>query len=260
LPLLWKISSDHSTADSYILGTMHIQPKGNPNWKDAFIPYLAQCESFATEFDLETVDENLIAEHALLPDNQTLADYIPLKKIAKLEKIFIKAAGLPIRGLMRTKPLFITNMLTEKILTEDLTVAMDSELYQLAKQMGKDCSGIETFPEQLAILNKIPIEYQAKNLIKIGKNIGQFRKSLKKMFALYEEGNIQKLHKVTRKGIGPIRKMMLYQRNELMTDRFFKKIQEKSIFCAIGAGHLGGKQGVLRLLKKKGLTVKPVIG
>ena len=52
---------------------------------------------------------------------------------------------------------------------------------------------------------------------------------------------------------------MLYQRNVVMTDRFFKIIQEKSIFCAIGAGHLGGKQGVLRLLKQRGLTVKEVV-
>lgn len=258
LPLFWKITHKDLPTPSYLLGTMHIQPKGNPNWKDAFLPYMEQCAGFATEFDLEEVDAQVIAEYSFLPNNQTLADYISPKKIKKLEKIFLKAAGLPIGGLLRTKPLFIANMLTEKILTEDHSVSMDSELYQLAKQLGKDCSGIETFAEQLEILQKIPIEYQVKNLLKIGKNISQFRKNLKKMFAIYEEGDVQKLHKVTRKGIGSIRKLMLYQRNELMAYRIFKKIQEKSIFCAIGAGHLGGKQGVLRLLKKRGLRVKPV--
>ncbi len=237
---------------------MHIQPKGNPNWIAAYIDVLDKCAGFATEFDLEDADPALIALHAQLPNNQTLSDFIAPKKIAKLERIFLKAAGLPLGGLLRTKPLFITNLLTEKILTEDNSVAMDSELYRLAKEMGKDCMGIETFEEQLIVLNKIPLDYQIKSLLKVGKNIGQFRKGLKQMYTVYESGDVQKIHKMAKKGIGGLRKMMLYQRNTVMADRIFKKIQEKSIFCAIGAGHLGGKQGVLRLLKKEGLTVKEV--
>ena len=157
------------------------------------------------------------------------------------------------------RPLFITNLLTEKILTDDNSVAMDSELYQLAQTLGKECTGIETFAEQLAILEQIPLAYQVKSLLKIGKNIKQFRKGLKKMFIIYESQDVQKIHKIAKKGAGKMRKIMLYQRNELMVERFSEKIYKKSIFCAIGAGHLGGKQGVLRLLKQKGLIVKPVI-
>ena len=235
---------------------MHIQPKGNPDWINPYAEVLTKCEGFATEFDLEDADPAMIALHAQLPNNQTLIDFISPKKLDKLERIFLKAAGLPLRGLLRTKPLFITNLLTEKILTEDNSIAMDSELYQLAKEMGKDCLGIETFEEQLGVLNKIPLTYQIKSLLRIGKNIGQFRKGLKRMYTVYESGDIQKIHKMAKKGIGSLRKMMLYQRNTLMADRIFKIIQEKSIFCAIGAGHLGGKQGVLRLLKQQGLLVK----
>ena len=238
---------------------MHIQPKGNPNWINPYIELLDKCEDFATEFDLGEANPVLIAQHAKLPDNRSLTDFITPKKLIKLERIFLKTAGLPIGGLLRTKPLFITNLLTEKILTEDNSVAMDSELYQLAKEMDKECMGIETFEEQLMVLNKIPLEYQVKSLLKIGRNISQFKKGLKRMYTVYESGDVQKIHKMAKKGIGGLRKLMLYQRNVVMTDRFFKIIQEKSIFCAIGAGHLGGKQGVLRLLKQRGLTVKEVV-
>jgi len=237
---------------------MHIQPKKNPGWITAFEPYLASCDSFATEFNLEEVDNNLIAQYAQIPNNQSLTDFIPPKKIVKLERIFLKSAGLPLRGLLQTKPLFITNLLTEKILTDDNSIAMDSELYQLAKQLDKECTGIETFAEQLAILEKIPMAYQVQSLLKIGKNIKQFRKGLKRMFSIYESGDVQKIHKIAKKGAGSMRKLMLYRRNTIMADRFSEKIYKKSIFCAIGAGHLGGKQGVLRLLKLKGLVVQPV--
>lgn len=238
---------------------MHIQPKKNPDWIAAFEPYLASCDSFATEFNLAEVDTNLIAKYAKIPNNQSLTDFIRPKKMAKLERIFLKSAGLPLRGLLQTKPLFITNLLTEKILTDDNSIAMDSELYELAKRLDKECTGIETFAEQLVVLNKIPMAYQVQSLLKIGKNINQFRKGLKQMFRIYESRDVQRIHKIAKKGAGSMRKLMLYRRNELMADRIFEKIYKKSIFCAIGAGHLGGKQGVLRLLKKKGLIVKPVI-
>lgn len=238
---------------------MHIQPKKHPDWIAPFESYVDACASFATEFDLADVDTHLISEYAKIPNGQSLADFIRPQKIEKLERIFLKSAGLPLRGLLHTKPLFITNLLTEKILTEDNSIAMDSELYQLAQQLGKECKGIETFAEQLEVLNKIPMEYQVKSLLKIGKNIQQFRKGLKRMFTVYESGNVQKIHKIAKKGAGSMRKLMLYRRNEIMADRFFEEIYKKSIFCAIGAGHLGGKQGVLRLLKQKGLVVKPVL-
>ena len=32
--------------------------------------------------------------------------------------------------------------------------------------------------------------------------------------------------------------------------------KEKSTFYAVGAGHLGGENGVLELLKKQGYTIK----
>jgi uncharacterized protein YbaP (TraB family) len=37
-----------------------------------------------------------------------------------------------------------------------------------------------------------------------------------------------------------------------------KKMATSSTFFAVGAGHLGGSQGVIRLLKKEGYEVTPV--
>ena len=65
---------------------MHIQPKKNPDWIAAFEPYLASCDSFATEFNLAEVDTNLIAKYAKIPNNQSLTDFIRPKKMAKLER------------------------------------------------------------------------------------------------------------------------------------------------------------------------------
>lgn len=237
---------------------MHLQPNANSDWTTTLLPFLEKCAVFATEFDLADADPTLLAQYSRLPDRQQLSDFIALKKLVKLEGILFKSTGLRLTHFSTLKPLFITNLLTEKILADDHSIAMDRILYQMAMDLNKDCTGIETFAEQLAILNKIPLEDQVKSLLKIGKNIGRFRKNLQKMLAVYQRGDVQAIHRMARKGTGKLRKLMLYQRNELMSNRIFKKIEEKAIFCAIGAGHLGGKRGVLRLLKHKGLIVQPV--
>jgi uncharacterized protein YbaP (TraB family) len=43
-----------------------------------------------------------------------------------------------------------------------------------------------------------------------------------------------------------------------MAERIIKLSADQSLFTAIGAGHLAGKKGVLRLLKKAGLKVVPI--
>ncbi len=252
------MSSPKLSRISYLLGTMHIKLEKDKNWTVSIVEKIKECQAFATEFDLSQAKPEAIQQFSLLPEGQLISDLISPKKLRKLEQIFIKSAGLPIRSLLRFKPLFIQNLLTEKILSEAQTVSMDSELWEITAQMGKELEGIETFEEQLAVLNKIPLKYQVKSLILSGKNIGKFRKSLLKMTHIYETGDVQKIHKIAQKGIGGIRKLIIYDRNELMANRIFEKIQEKAIFCAIGAGHLGGKKGVLRLLKHKGLILQPI--
>ena len=135
---------------------------------------------------------------------------------------------------------------------------MDRDLWNVAEKKGKVLSGIETFEEQLQILKKIPIEYQIKNLLSIAQKLSAYKKQLLNMAVTYETGDIQKLSKLSKKGLGSIRKFMIQDRNHVMADRIYAKVRENSLFCAIGVGHLAGKEGVLRLLKAKGLNIKPI--
>ena len=256
----WRLSGANIHGISYLLGTMHLKPPSEkPSWQAPFLNYIDLCQVFATEFSLDEVDPVLLRKFSLLPDNQLLSDYLTEKKIKKLEKVLLKSLGLPLRSLLRMQPLMVINLISEQILAEYHPISMDNELWQAALKKGKRLEGIETFEEQLQILKKIPIEYQVKSLVSIVKNISQYRKKLLHIAKVYDTGDIQQLYKVSKQGMGSIRKLMLIDRNHIMADRIFEKIQQNSMFCAIGAGHLAGKEGVLRLLKKKGVTVKPIL-
>ena len=154
--------------------------------------------------------------------------------------------------------MFINNLIGERLLSKDQDEELDSFLWTFAKNKNKTLLGIDTWQEQLATLQKLTLEYQIKGLMDIGKNAKKYRRTLQKSIADYVAGDFQKLFQGAKKGAGDKRKILLYQRNEIMATRIAAISQEQRIFAAIGAGHLGGGKGVLRLLKKRGFTIKPI--
>lgn len=78
------------------------------------------------------------------------------------------------------------------------------------------------------------------------------------MFEYYKNGQITKLYKASKKSMGELRGLMIYERNEKMTQVLIDLMNEGSTFCSVGAAHLGGGKGMLRLLKNNGYKVKPI--
>lgn len=255
--LLWKISGKTLPGTSYIFGTMHVGDERAFHFENKAKEKILECDAFALEFNLDSAETNLTGDAMSLPDGLTLESMIRPKKFEKISKRFIRMTGLDIRMFNRSIPMQITNLMAGKILSEDRMISLDETLFQFAKQEGKFLLGIETFEEQLEIMKKIPIDRQLQSMLKAFKSLKQFRKQVLKMTEWYEKSDIQQLYKSTKKSTGKERKLLLYDRNEIMANRIAKMMKEQSIFCAIGAAHLAGKKGVLRLIKKQGFTVKP---
>jgi uncharacterized protein YbaP (TraB family) len=50
----------------------------------------------------------------------------------------------------------------------------------------------------------------------------------------------------------------LSKRNQNWVPKIKESISSKKCFIAVGAGHLGGPNGLIRLLQKEGYTLTPV--
>ena len=103
------------------------------------------------------------------------------------------------------------------------------------------------------------MDYQIKGLLQIGKNPKKYRQALAKSITTYIKQDFQNLYQSSKKGAGDKRKVLLYNRNKIMAERIAQYIEKQSLFAAIGAGHLGGGKGVLRLLKQKGFKLSPIL-
>lgn len=257
--LLWQISGNNLPGTSYVFGTMHVKDERAFSLIESLKKAIDTCDAFATEFNLKEVESGVEPNAMDLPDDQLLTDFISEKKYQRMRKMFIKYFEFDIEVLKSAMPLIITNALSSQTLMTDREVNLDQYLWQYAEDREKITLGIETFAEQLQILHAIPLDYQFKALSDIAKNISGFSKQHQKMTELYEKQDIRQLYQSTKKGIGSARKILLYNRNAIMAERIERMAQEQTLFSAIGAAHLAGKKGVLKLLKDAGLTVKPVV-
>jgi len=256
--LLWEIEHKQLEHPSFVFGTMHVRDQRAFKYKELVESKILECDAFAAEMNLDEVNHLSMANSMDLPDGQLLSDLIKPKAYSKIDKIFKKMVGVPLIHFDNSQPLLISNIITERLLSSDMPLSLDATLHQFASQNNKITLGIESFEEQLKILSKISIEFQIKSLIWMSKNFKQFRKQLLKMTTDYETSDIQKLYIASKKNAKGLRKVLLYDRNKIMAKRIAAMAKEQSIFVAIGAGHLGGEKGVLKLLKNEGFKTKPV--
>ena len=258
--LVWQITPQNTEGgqnSSYVLGTMHVRDARAFQFEHLFYEKILNCEAFATEFNLDDI-QNQTDFTLALPNDLQLHNVIKPKTFAKISRVVEQKMGLPLVHFSSLKPIIVTNMLTESVLSSDRLMSLDETLWRFAAENGRLLRGIETFEEQVEILNKMSLEEQIKGLKDLASNFSKFRKQLLNMTRLIEQADILKLYKVAKKTAKGNRRLLLYDRNHIMAERIADMTKEMTLCVAIGAGHLAGQKGVLNLLKKKGFEVKPV--
>lgn len=257
--LLWRISGEDLPGVSYIFGTMHVKDARVFQRLEQVYAAMEQCDAFAAEFDLQDAGDGIDPRLFTLPKGLSLEELLPAKKYHKLRRILQKTLQINIDLLKFNRPLLLSNLIEERLLVSNMPYSLDEHLWQYAQRIGKQQFGIETLHEQLKILQQISLAHQIQGLISTMRNFSRYRRHLLKMAQWYEQGDIYKLYQGTRRGTHGLRKLLLYDRNVLMANRIARLIQEQTTFCAIGAAHLAGQKGVLRLLKLKGFRLEPLV-
>ena len=256
--LLWQFRKDNESRTHYILGTMHVSSE------EAYTPvsiakhYMELCHTYVGEMDLNDPELSNIGDYFINQDGLVLEDIIGDKKYKKYSKIISKAFDIDLDRIAHYKPLVISNMIAESIITKKYDVALDHFLWEYAQAIGMEMKGLESANDQFEIMKSIPMESQLKGVRSCVKNVKTFRKKVLKMSDLYAQGELTELYKSAKKSMGELRKLMIYDRNANMTEKLIELTANGATFSAVGAAHLGGSKGMLRGLKRAGFKVKPI--
>ncbi len=256
--LLWKLEGEDLSAPSYLFGTMHVRDRRAFQKLDRVYEAIGECEGFAAEFHLDDAGQGIESTIMQLPDSQSISGFFPKKKFEKYRTVLFKSTGIDLAQFEHMLPFMVVNFATERLLQQEMPEPLDLHLWGFAKSAGKSLHGIETFLEQMEVLKKITVEDQLKMLSGLCLNIGKFRHYLLRLTELYEASELQLLYKLVKKNSKGMRHLMLYHRNEVMAERIGALVRQQQVFAAIGAAHLGGGKGVLRLLKQHGIAAKPI--
>ena len=243
---------------SYLFGSMHVRDQRAFQGMEKVHSCIEACEALALEIDLSQDHEWTDPALLQFPDGGSLRDHLRPHIFERLRKSILKAFQIDLNFFGPFIPLALVEIISERIMQSDHPTFLDAYLCDYATQLGKTTLGLETRDSQQALLLRIPMEAQLKMLLEIGRNPHHYRSLLNHMTQLYQKGDLRALHKVSRKSAGGLRKWMLFDRNRVMANRIYSFMQSQSLFCAVGAAHLWGGKGVLRLLKQQGVKVKAI--
>lgn len=258
--LHWEISGKGLTKKSFLYGTMHVNEKISYHLSDAFYNDLLSADIVANESDPETwIDVYKLVKENNITDSS--------------KKFYSKFYLNPIeRESINTLFYFNGNALFANILsgsndeTADFqeNTVLDTFIYQTGRKYKKKCVGLEDAKESILSILKLKDyrdtdkEAEANRLI-AAKAFLKDRNLNSVMNDCYREKNITLLDSLYKLSYSKhIHDVLIVKRNEIMAESIDSLVKKGSLFAAVGAAHLAGKQGIIQLLRNKGYTVTPV--
>ncbi|HOY31675.1 MAG TPA: TraB/GumN family protein [Bacteroidales bacterium] len=262
--LLWQVSGNGLSQNSYIFGTIHMIKKQDFFISDVVKEKLSGCQSFITEIDMNIpITQQLeIAKKMYLPEGKTLKDYLTEDEFQRFRSIMIDTLQIKkqkFEKYIRLKPFFLSAVVSKHIAGK--VKAYERELYKIAKNKGIPSDGLESFDLQFSLVDAQPLDEQAKSLVTELNDYKKAKQQLDDMIAAYKQQDLDKLYEYVVKEAGydsEFSENFIFKRNQAWILLIEEKIKNRSCFIAVGSAHLPGSNGVLNLLEQKGYTITAI--
>jgi len=256
--LLWKISGKGLEKASYLFGTIHATCDASldENVKMA----MKNTSQLYLEIDIDdpSMQSSMMAQ-INMKDNTKVSDLVSKKDFVIVDKFIQVNVGVPLQTLNTVKPFFISAMLLPKLLDCPMQ-SIEEELIKISTAQNEETFGLETIEQQIEIFDAIPYKDQVEELVKMAKdNMQKDKEEFQQLLEIYKSKDINAMLENTENE--------LYSKfdNELLTNRnqnwipiIQKIVTSKATFIGVGAAHLAGENGVIKLLRKQGYKVEAV--
>ncbi|MFN8295901.1 MAG: TraB/GumN family protein [Chitinophagales bacterium] len=260
--LLWQISGNGLIKPSYLYGTIHIISRNDFFLGKNVSKKLTKSEELIMETDLNKMDIVALTKLSTLDSGKIIKDYMSDSNYTILQSFMEDSIGIKKNTFeqfyAKLKPFYLEQLIFFTYLGQEKE-SYEEVFKKVAEDKKIPQTGLETFEEQLLFLEEIPLDLQLKSIVKTIKNYSSETKKLDELIKDYKEQNLSSLTKAFEEDEDPIWKdKLLNKRNNNWIPKLNTLLQLKSCFIAVGAGHLGGENGLINLLRKQGYTVEPV--
>lgn len=268
--LLWKISGNGLKHPSYLFGTHHLIPLQFLDSVPGLYKAFNSSETIVGEMVLSNMDASAkIQQAAIMPNHIKMSDLLNDEEYKMIDIELKSVLKMGLKELSIMNPSLILT-LYELEMYKTLTgykdeTQSDSYFQLVATEKGRKVIGLETIDQQIKVLfGNGSLERQADLLVETIQKKDSILNEMQTLNKLYKLGKIEKLITLSKQK-GSITdfsdeeySVLVDNRNTDWMIKLPTLLHNSSCFIAVGALHLGGEKGLIKLLEKQGYKVKAI--
>ncbi|MDR3653245.1 MAG: TraB/GumN family protein [Paludibacter sp.] len=266
--LLWEVTGNGLKHPSYLFGTHHFISIQFLDSIPGLYKAFNECDAVIGEIVFNNIDAtSQIQKAAIMPKHTKIEDLLNAEeyKIADTELKSVLKFGLKDVSIMN--PSLILNMYEMEIYKKKTGFSdnhqSDSFFQLVASEKDKNVIGLEDVNQQIAVLfGNGSLEQQADHLVEIIQHKDSVINEMILQNKLYKAGKIDELQEQAKSNTTGMTTTeyakLIEDRNADWVAKLHDYFKQSPCFVAVDAIHLGGKNGLIKLLEKDGYKVKAV--
>ena len=276
--ILYRISGNGLESPSYIVGTYHLAPASFADSIPGMSEAIENTQQVCGELDMMDAfkPENAarLLQSQMLPEGVTLSSLLTAEQLSRLNALLLDVLGMNLEDeafaaqIEKMKPVALSTTLSlttymKKAQSFNPMELLDNYFQTLALQSGKSVKGFETVDFQMEVLYGGELQKQVDDLMCMVDHFEESTALVDRITDAYFSQNFQQLEAVFEEDMdGPCaatpeeEAALLDNRNHNWIKLMPDMMAEKPTLFVVGAGHLCGEQGVLKLLEGLGYTIE----
>ena len=262
----WKVESE--TATVYMLGSIHFADESFYPLRNEIEIAFRNSDYLVVELDATSISaeayQQQVAKQGSYLGNDSIKNHVSRDTYHKLEQ-YLGKMGVPMQSVEKYRPgMLVLTLSALEVMRLGLDQKLGIDLHFLNKAKNDAVGGekkileLETLDEQFAIFMDFP---DGELLLKeTFYSMHESEALLEKMVAIWKQGDEKKMNQLLYEdaidqypAFISIYETLFYGRNTKMTDAIKGYLGNKGkYFFIVGAGHLIGEKGIVRLLEKSG--------
>lgn len=260
--LLWEITPA-SGKPSYLFGTIHSDDSRVINLPIPVKSKFEQARVFCAEMKMDMATQIRMSQGMMYLNGQRLNQKIDESLYRKTVSL-VANYGIPETMAPMLKPWAAGLMLS--IPKPETGMFLDYMLYQNAQEAGKELCGLETPAEIVDMFDNTPLQTQVNLLRSAVREYPNMDKTFEEMLKLYLARDLaglsdysdKELEKSGKDVSALVNDKLVAMRNRNMLKTMQEHLSKGHAFIAVGALHLPGEYGMLRMLEDQGYRVKAI--
>jgi len=263
---LWKAASEKGVV--YLLGSLHFGTQDMYPLPEGIMDAFSAADVLVVEANVQNQGSSgevarQLASKGVYVDGSSLEDHVKPATWRKLNEL-AKRLGVKDEVLRLQKPWLAALTLTGQALKqagfrEELGVEQ-----AFIKEAGakKPILEMESVEQQIKLFDEFSAQEQEQMLLQSIQDLARGPEIFKNIADAWRKGDAEAIDLITRQSFdsGPVAaklfKVLFADRNIAMTNKIDELLADRrTYFVVIGAGHIAGEQGILKLLETRGYRI-----